>query len=57
MAVYRQRTTVADEFLLSTVFPWLASTHVAPLLRLVRIWSEPIVRRERPATRNDQTPR
>jgi len=55
VAVYRQRTTVADEFLLSTVFPWLADIGVTPLLRLARIWSEPIVLLERPVARKPRS--
>ena len=57
MAVYRQRTTLADEFLLGTLFPWLAGTSAAPLLRLARIWMEPVVPRGRVIIRNAAKPR
>jgi hypothetical protein len=40
--VYRQRTTAIDDFLLRIVFPWLVALHATPILRLARIWSEPV---------------
>ena len=41
--IYRQRQTVVDDFLLQVVCPWLADMHATPLLRLARIWSEPVL--------------
>jgi hypothetical protein len=55
--VYRQRTTVADEFLLGTLFPWLVGTGATPLLRLARIWSQPVVPRGRAVGRSAAKPR
>lgn len=40
--IYRQRQTVADDFLLQVVCPLLTALHATPLLRLARIWSEPV---------------
>lgn len=40
--IYRQRTTVLDDFLLRVVCPWLVALHATPLLRLAPIWSEPV---------------
>ena len=40
--IYRQRPTVVDDFLLQVLFPWLVALHATPLLRLARIWSEPV---------------
>jgi|GEM_PF-4244752 len=40
--IYRQRPTAVDDFLLQVLFPWLIALHATPLLRLARIWSEPV---------------
>ena len=40
--IYRQRTTAIDDFLLRFVCPWLVALHATPLLRLARIWTEPV---------------
>ena len=40
--IYRQRQTVVDDFLLQVVCPWLTDLHATRLLRLARIWSEPV---------------
>jgi hypothetical protein len=42
VAIYRQRATVADDFLLRVVFPWLTSLHVTPMVPFARFWSEPV---------------
>ena len=42
VVIYQQRTTVLDDFLLQTIFPWLMTLHVTPLLRLAKYWSVPI---------------
>jgi hypothetical protein len=42
VALYRQRVTAADDFLLRVVFPCLASLHITPALRFARFWLEPI---------------
>ena len=41
--IYRQRQTVVDDFLLQVVCPWLVALHATSLLRLARIWSEPVL--------------
>ena len=41
--LYRQRITDVDDFLLRAVFPFLESTGLISILRLPRIWNEPIV--------------
>lgn len=40
--IYRQRTTIIDDFLLRMVFPWLSAVHATPLLRLARFWTVPL---------------
>ena len=42
MVIYRQRTTIADDFLLHVVFPWLTVLRLTPLMRLAHFWSVPV---------------
>jgi len=40
--IYRQRATIADDFLLRVVFPWLIALHATPLLKLAHFWIVPV---------------